>query len=544
MPSTTNVLGGFPIVTIIVFLPAVGALVCAMLEDVRQIRLTATATVVIDFILAMFMLARFSYRGLGQLRQPPNSWVFQFADKHDWISSLGITYWVGVDGVAVFLVGLATLMMAIAVIAATFMIADRVRLFMVFMLLLESGILGVFVSLNLFLFYVFWEAMLIPMYFLVGMWGEERRVYATMKFVLYTMVGSFLMLVGIFYLWAQTGTLDMPGPAGLLAHPLSAGAQTWVFLAFAIAFAIKLPLWPFHTWAPTAYTESPVPVVIALAGILSKAGAFGLLRYCVPLFPAAARQMSVLIAVLAIIGLLYAAVLALVQTDIKRIVAFASISHMNLIALGIFALNPIGFDGSVLQMINHSIIISGLFVAVAYIVARTGTRLLPQMGGLGAHRPYLMWLFFVFILAGLDLPGLSSFAGEFLILLGVFATNAWWAGIAALVTILAAWYMVRFFQNSMNGQVKAIGAGAEETALPEGASPTPSRTPYQYPVVGQLIAGDLRLYEAMLLVPMIILILYVGIQPDPLTTRMNPTTNAVSSLVHHLPPLLGPGGGR
>ncbi|MDQ2745512.1 MAG: NADH-quinone oxidoreductase subunit M, partial [Chloroflexota bacterium] len=520
---------------IVLFIPAAAGVICMFLEDWRQIRLVAAIAVVLNFILAMVLL------GLFEITRTPVGgphWVFQFSDRLDWVSSLGITYWVGVDGVSIFLVSLTTLMMAIAVLAAVFMIDNRVKSFMVFMLFLETGILGVFMAINLFLFYVFWEAMLIPMYFLLGMWGEQRRAYATMKFLVYTIFGSFLMLVAIFYLWAQTGTLDMAGPGGLIAHPVNPSAQTWLFLAFFLAFAIKMAIWPFHTWAPTAYTESPIPVVIPLAGILSKAGAFGLLRYCLPLFPDASRNLAGLVWTLAVIGVLYAAVMALVQRDIKRIVSYASISHMNLIALGIFALNATGFDGSVLQMINHSLIITGLFLAVAYIVARTGTRLLPEMGGLGTHRPLLMWLFFVFVLAALDLPGLGSFAGEFLILAGLFRANAWYSAIAAVTTILAAWYMIRFFQNSMNG---AEVAPSERVAEKEEDL---TRTPYEFPLVRRLIGVDLTPKEVALFIPLILLIVYIGIQPDPLTARMNPTTDQLTSLVHTITSVPGLGGGK
>ncbi len=535
MPSTSNSLG-WPILTVILVIPVLAGIICMFMEDVRRIRTVASVAVVLDFILAMVLLAEFAItRSAGASR-----WVFQFADYKSWVPSLGISYWIGVDGIAVFLVGLTTLIIAVAVLASNFMINDRVKSFAVFMLFLETGILGVFMAINLFLFYVFWEAMLIPMYFLLGMWGEQRRVYATMKFVVYTIFGSFLMLVGIFYLWSQTGTLDMAGPGGLVAHPVSAGAQTWLFLAFTLAFAIKMPIWPFHTWAPTAYSESPIPVVIALSGVLSKAGAFGLLRYCLPLFPVASRQFAALISVLAVVGVLYAALLALRQTDIKRIVAYASISHMNLIALGIFALNTTGIDGSVLQMINHSVIITGLFLAVAYIVARTGTRFLTDMGGIGERWPLLMWLFFVFVLAGLDLPGLSSFAGEFLILAGLFASNAWFSAIAALTVILAAWYMIRFFQRTMNGPVTA--STQEVTEIAED----PARTPYQYPVLRRLISRDLLPQEVMLFVPLILLIVFIGVQPDPVVTRMNPTTSQLNALVHGLGPgaFPGVGGGR
>ncbi|MGH2408972.1 MAG: complex I subunit 4 family protein, partial [Chloroflexota bacterium] len=323
------------------------------------------------------------------------------------------------------------------------------------------------------------------------------------------------------------------GPHGLIAHPASETAQTWLFLAFAFAFAIKLPLFPFHTWAPAVYAESPIPVTIIIAGILSKAGAFGFLRYCLPLFPDASRHFAGFMEIMAIIGMIYAAVLALVQTDVKRLVAYSSISHMNIIALGIFSLNATGFDGSVLQMVNHSVIISGLFLFVAYLVARTGTRNLREMGGLGRRWPVFMWVFLVFVLAGLDLPGLGSFSGEFLILIGAFKFNSWYAAVAALTVILAAWYMIRLFQNTMNGPVTARPeAGSEQAEAPD-------RTVYQFPVLRRLLSGDLLPREGMLLVPLLILVFYIGIQPDGLTARMNSTTNPISSIVHHASPPSG-----
>ena len=530
----TNSLG-IPLLSIVLFLPgAVGLLIALGFGSDAQARVASSVTVVANFLLALFLLARFEWSGT----QYGSNWAIQFEHKHDWISTLGITYWIGVDGISIFLVALTTLIFTVAVLAATYMLASRLRLFLTFMLFLETAVLGVFVSLNLFLFFVFWEAMLIPCYFLLGLWGEERRVYATMKFLIYTIAGSFLMLVGIFYLWAQRGTLDMVGPNGLIAHPVSSSAQTWLFLAFGLAFAIKLPIWPFHTWAPTAYTESPVPFAIVLSGILSKAGVFGFLRYCLPLFPAASRQFAGLISILAIIGMLYAAALALVQTDIKRIVAYASVSHMNLMALGIFAFNPTAIDGVVLQMINHSLIITGLFLAVAFITARTGTRSLRDLGGLGRGRPWLMWLFFVFILAGLDLPGMGSFAGEFLILAGVFRENAWFSSVAALTVILAAWYMIRFFQNSMNGPVTA--APQQVAAMSEDRE----QTEYQFPVLRHLLPGDLVPREAVLFVPLILLVLYIGVQPDTLLRRMNPSTGPLSSLVQTRAGGHALGGGR
>ncbi len=513
---------GIPLLSVVLFLPGVvGLLIALGFGTDSQVRVVSLLAAAVDLVLALFLLGKFEWSGstYGAM------WVFQFDHQHSWVTSLGITYWVGVDGISVYLVALTTLIFAVALFAATYMIAMRLRLFLMFMLFLETAVLGVFTSLNLFLFFVFWEAMLIPCYFLLGIWGEQRRIYATMKFLIYTIAGSFLMLVGIFYLWSQRGTLDMVGPNGLIAHPVSGAAQTWLFLAFGLAFAIKIPIWPFHTWAPTAYAESPIPFAIVLSGILSKAGIFGFLRYCLPLFPDASRQFGGLVSILAIIGMLYAAGLALVQTDIKRIVAYASVSHMNLMALGIFAFNVTAFNGVVLQMINHSVIITGLFLAVAFIASRTGTRTLADLGGLGRHRPWLMWLFFVFILAGLDLPGMGSFAGEFLILIGVFRENAWYSAVAALTVILAAWYMIRFFQDTMNGPVTVAPQSTASTAQ------DPETTAYQFPVRRRLLPGDLVRREGLLMVPLLLLVLYIGVQPDILMKRMNPTTTPLTALV-------------
>lgn len=514
----------FTLLTIVLFLPAAAATIALLVDDVRTVRVVATLAVLVDLVLALWLLISFKYGGGG------TSWQFQFSDKHAWVSTLGISYWLGLDGVSVWLVALTSLVSTIAILASHFMIEDRPKTFLVFMLALETAILGVFMSLNLFLFFVFWEAMLIPSYFLLGIWGEERRVYATMKFVVYTIFGSFFMLVGIFVLWARTGTLDMVGPRGLLANPVDPTTQTWLFLAFALAFAIKLPIWPFHTWAPTAYTEAPTPFLLMLAGLMSKAGAFGFIRYALPLFPAAARQFGALFAILCIIGMLYAAALALVQTDMKRLVAYSSVSHMNLIGLGIFALNPTALDGSLLQMVNHGVLISALFLGVAYMMARSGTRFLSDMGGFGIHRPWLMWLFFVFILAGLDLPGTSTFAGEFLILAGMFATNAWFAAVATLTVILAAWYMIRGFQATMNGPIVAAPAAVANVVE------DPRRTAYQHPVTRKLLPGDIRPHEALLWVPLLAVVLYLGFQPHPVTQRVNPTNTAISNVVHGTPP--------
>ncbi|HLJ35222.1 MAG TPA: NADH-quinone oxidoreductase subunit M, partial [Ktedonobacteraceae bacterium] len=357
------------------------------------------------------------------------------------------------------------------------------------------------------LFYIFWEVMLIPAYFLVGTWGGERRIYAAFKFVLYTSVGSLLMLAGIialgYYHQQAAGggyTLDL---ATLLSGGLSSNVQIWLLLAFAAAFAVKVPLIPFHSWLPDAYSEAPAPVTALLAGAMSKTGAYGLLRFCLQLFPQAAHTLAPLFSTLAVIGILYCAVLALVQTDLKRLLGYSSISHLGIIVLGIFAFNIQGVEGSVLQMINHGITTAALFLIVGFIEMRTGTRRISDFGGLAVRIPVLATVMLIAALSSLGMPGLNSFAGEFITLLGVFRSSAIFGVLGTAVVVPAAWYMIRFFQGVMEGQLQTSGVVA--TALRKGT------------------LSDLGLGEFMPLLPLLLLIFYIGFQPAPLTYLMEPS---------------------
>jgi NADH-quinone oxidoreductase subunit M len=392
---------------------------------------------------------------------------------------------------------------------------------MAFMLLLECGILGVFLSTNLFLFYIFWEVMLIPAYFLVGSWGGERRIYAAIKFVLYTSVGSLLMLAGIiavgYYHQRAAGgsyTLDL---ATLLNGRLDPGVQTWLFLAFAAAFAVKVPLVPFHSWLPDAYSEAPAPVTAMLAGAMSKTGAYGFLRFCLPLFPNAVHTFAPLVNILAVVGILYCALMALVQVDIKRLLAYSSISHLGIIMLGMFAFNVQGVEGSVLQMVNHGITIAALFLIAGFLEVRTGTRRLTDFGGLAVRIPVLASVMMIATLSSLGLPGLNSFAGEFLALIGVFRTHAIYGVLGTAVIVPAAWYMIRFFIGIMEGPLQKEG------------------------LVGTLVRkgtlSDINVGEFMSILPLLVLIFYIGFQPNPLTSLMEPSVvntlqNVGSALIH------------
>ena len=350
-----------------------------------------------------------------------------------WIPAYGINYSLDVDGISLLLVLLTSLLTMVCV-GASFRVERKVKKYMAFMLLLESGMLGVFLASNLFLFYIFWEVMLIPAYLLLGIWGGERRIYAAFKFVIFTSVGSFLMLAGIIalgYFHQQAAgaacgyTLDLNTllNQSSCAGILDSTKQLWLLLAFAAAFAVKVPFVPFHSWLPDAYSEAPAPVTAMLAGAMSKTGAYGFLRLCIPLFPQAVQTLAPYFSILAVVGILYCAVLALAQTDLKRLLGYSSISHLGVIMLGMFAFTTQGVEGSVLQMVNHGITIAALFLIVGFLEKRTGTRTITQLGGLAGRLPWLAVVMVIAALSSLGLPGLNSFAGEFLALLGVFRAN-------------------------------------------------------------------------------------------------------------------------
>jgi NADH-quinone oxidoreductase subunit M len=534
---SVNHLGFPPLLTIMLFLPAAGGLALMLLPGTKDdgsggqpwpVKGAAIGTAMAAFGLSLFFLVKFQVGSsrIGGTLLPPRTPVVQFVEHGTWLPSLGISYFLGLDGFNVWLITLCTAVMTLAIFAACFMIKRNLKAFLMLMLLAETGMLGVFLSWNVFLFYIFWELMLIPAYFLIGMWGEKKRVYATTKFVIYTVFGSFIMLVAIFYLFVTTPghNLDIPY---LIAHPPSNGVQAWLFLAFMLALGIKAALFPFHSWAPDAYVEAPVPATVLIAAVMGKTATFAMLRIVLPIFPHASNQFSGLIEILAVIGILYGATLALVQNDVKRVLAFSSISHMNIIILGIFALNQQGMDGSILQMVNHGAIMAGLFFVVAMMYARSGTRRLDEMSGLAKAFPLLAAFGLLLFLAAMDLPGLGSFAGEFTILIGVFLRNAWFATVAALVTIVSAWYMVRWFQGIFHGPV----GGHVYTDSGEPAEAGEVTTAYQYPVRTPRIGVDLRKAELVLLLPIAAVIVWLGVIPKPFTDRTAPTTSRAAALL-------------
>jgi len=446
----------FPILSLIVFLPLAGAVLLLFVpnrdgQHDRAVRWVALVVSLLTFA-ATLALWRWSF--------DPTEAGFQAQERHAWIPAYGIQYYVGVDGVSLFLLVLTGFLTPLALVSSWASVHRKVKEFSLFMLALESAMLGVFVSLDLFLFYVFWDAMLVPMYFLIGIWGYERRIYAAVKFILFTMAGSVLMLVailGLAYLNVQaTGSysFNLLELYGLWKTPvLTPTLELWFFLAFALAFAIKVPLFPFHTWLPDAHVEAPTAGSVILAGVLLKMGTYGLLRFAFPLFPHAALSLAPLLATLAVIGIIYGALVAMVQPDLKKLVAYSSVSHLGFVVLGIAAMNVQAVQGAVYQMLNHGVSTGALFLIVGMLSDRRHTRLITEFGGLKKVLPCLTALFLVITLSSIGLPGLNGFVGEFLILLGAFRWSPRIASLAALGVILSAVYMLWMFQRVNYGEV-------------------------------------------------------------------------------------------
>src|ERR1700704_123495 len=447
----------FPILTSLIALPVAGAILLLFVRGdeeqsapfVQKIALIVSGLV---FGETLLLWSRFD----------PASADFQFVERHAWIPAFGIQYVVGVDGISLLLLVLTGFLTPLALLGSWESVHTHTRAFYMFVLLLEGAMLGVFVSLDLFLFYVFWDAMLIPMYFLIGIWGYDRRVYAAVKFILFTMAGSVLMLLAILALaWLHstaTGaySFDLLTLYGM-AVPVQ--LQFWFFLAFAIAFAIKVPLVPFHTWLPDAHVEAPTAGSVILAGVLLKMGTYGLIRFAFPLFPVAATFFAPYLAVLAVIGIIYGALVAMVQPDMKKLVAYSSVSHLGFVVLGITAVNVQGVQGAVYQMLNHGVSTGGLFLIVGMLSDRRHTRLIAEYGGLKKVAPHLVAAFLIITLASIGLPGLNGFVGEFLILLGVFRWNPRMAAFAATGVVLSATYMLWMFQRVNYGPVTEKNAG-------------------------------------------------------------------------------------
>ena len=451
---------GFPILSIIVFLPLVGALLVSLLPA-SAARPVALGAALLTWIASLLLVVGFS-AGRGGL--------FQFTEELSWIPMFGIEYKLGVDGLSLLMVVLTTTLSWISILASFRPIQTRIKSYMASFLILEVGMIGVFLALDTFLFYIFWEVVLVPMYLIIGIWGGADRIYATIKFVLYTLVGSLLMLVAIlataFAFQAANGG-DWNGAfdfEALRAFATSGGGfdptlQLLAFGAFFLAFAIKVPMFPFHTWLPDAHVEAPTAGSVILAGVLLKLGGYGFIRFALSFYPDAAHTYAPAIIVLSLIAIIYGAIVALVQPDLKKLVAYSSVSHMGFVTLGIFIFQPQGMEGAILQMVNHGLITGALFLLVGVIYERTHDRTIAKMGGLAGRMPVYVTIFGFFVLASAGLPGLSGFVGEFLALVGTFAYNPLAAAVAAFVMILGAAYLLWMFQRVATGELSAFLAG-------------------------------------------------------------------------------------
>jgi len=474
----------------ITFLPLAAAVLTAFMPSGahKAIRWFALLSTTLIFVVSL--------RLVGAFQASPE---MQLVVSKPWLPSLGISYHLGIDGISLFLVMLVTFLTPITILGCFSSIETRVKEFFICMLLLETAMIGAFVALDMFLFYVFWEAMLIPMYFMIGMWGGERRVYATVKFFIYTMIGSLLMLIAILYVVnvhrVQTGVLTFDLPA-LLTTPLTDSQQWLLFLAFALAFAIKVPMFPFHTWLPDAHVEAPTPGSVILAGVLLKMGTYGFIRFAMPLFPEAALRALPFIAGVAIIGIIYGALVAMVQKDVKKLVAYSSVSHLGFVMLGLFALNTQAVEGAILGMINHGISTGALFLLVGVIYERRHTRLISEYGGLTRVMPVYATIFMIVTLSSIGLPPLNGFVHEFLILIGAFEVNVWWGVLAASGVVLGAIYMLWMLQRVFFGEV----TNEKNNSL-----------------------KDLNLREILVFIPLIVMIFWMGVYSKPFVQRMEPS---------------------
>jgi NADH-quinone oxidoreductase subunit M len=476
----------FPILTLTTFLPLIGALAILLIRGdekivARNARATALWTSLATFVVSIFLWVGFD-----------NSTAdFQFVEKVAWIPSFGLNYHMGVDGISVFFVILSTFLTPLCILASWESIQNRVKEYMIAFLVLETLMVGMFCALDFILFYIFFEAVLIPMFLIIGIWGGGRRVYAAFKFFLYTLTGSVLMLIAILATYFEAETTDIPT---LLKTVLDPRMQLWLWLAFFASFAVKVPMWPVHTWLPDAHVEAPTAGSVILAGVLLKMGAYGFLRFSVPMLPYATDFFTPLIYTLSIIAIIYTSLVALAQEDMKKLIAYSSVAHMGFVTLGIFSLNFQGVQGAVFQMISHGIVSGALFLCVGVIYDRIHTREIARYGGLVERMPKYAIVFMVFMLASVGLPGTSGFVGEFLILVGVFQSNTWVAALATTGIILGAAYMLYLYRRVIFGKLEKDDL---KSIL------------------------DLKPREIAIFVPLIIVTIWMGIWPAPFLDVMD-----------------------
>ena len=473
-------------------LPLLGAVVIALIPSGRDdvLRIAALSFTTATFVASLAVLVAFDADTIG----------FQLVSDLSWIPEWEIGYITGIDGVSLWMVMLTTFLMPLAVLAS-WSIQTRVKPYFVFLLVLETGMLGVFCALDLFLFYLFWEVTLIPMYFLIGMWGYGRRIFAAMKFFLFTLAGSLLMLVAILFLYFAASGQPTFDYRELLGTPIALDVQRLLFLGFFASFAVKVPLVPLHTWLPDAHTEAPTAGSVVLAAVLLKMGVYGLIRFAIPLFPDAARELTPLVIALALVGIIYGAAVAMMQRDLKRLIAYSSVAHLGFVVLGIFVGSITGISGGILQMVNHGLSTGALFMLVGALYERRHTRAIADFGGLARTVPILAGVFLFVALSSIGLPGLNGFVGEFLILLGTFVTYRWWAVPAAFGIVLAAIYLLWAYQRVFHGAV----TDDANRSLP-----------------------DLNLRELVMVAPIVVLIVAIGVFPRPFLDRIEPAAERVA----------------
>lgn len=473
----------YPVLSTVIFLPVLGALILLLLGRRQELAIKWASLI---FTLLTFIASLPLFFNFDKSRAD-----MQFVEIMDWIPAWNIKYYLGVDGISVLFVLLSALLGPLCVLISWHSIKDKVKEFYIALLLIEAAMIGVFCSLDFFLFYVFWEAMLIPMYLIIGVWGGPRRIYSAIKFFLYTLAGSVLMLVGIIVLYFNGGhTFDI---LSLMSQKFPYKLQLLLFWAFFAAFAVKVPMWPVHTWLPDAHTEAPTAGSVILAGILIKMGAYGFLRFSLPLFPDATRAMAPVMLTLSVIAIIYGAVICLVQSDLKRLIAYSSVSHMGFVTLGIFALNQQGLEGGLLQMINHGIVTGALFLLVGVIYDRSHSREISHYGGVATVLPVYAGFFMVFTLASIGLPGLNGFIGEFLIILGGFKASKLAGALAATGIIIGAAYMLWLYQRVFFQEVN------------------PNIKGYK----------DMDLREIITLSPLVVLVLWIGVYPNTFLSFMH-----------------------
>lgn len=482
----------WPLLSLLVFLPVIGMILLAALpmrteNGIRNGKILALGITLVNFLLSLFLLEGFDATLNG----------FQFVEKTNWWSSLGLTYHLGIDGISLWLVLLSTFLMPICILCSWQNIQTRVKEYLISFLLLETMMIGAFVALDTILFYVFFEAILIPMYILIGVWGGPRRVYASFKFFLYTLLGSVLMLVALIAIYLQTGSTDI---TQLMIADIPVEMQTWLWLAFFASFAVKMPMWPVHTWLPDAHVEAPTAGSVILAGVLLKMGGYGFLRFSLPMLPLASIYFAPMVMALSVIAIIYTSLVALAQTDMKKMIAYSSVAHMGYVTLGLFSLNQQGIDGAIFQMLSHGIVSAALFLCVGVVYDRLHTRDLGRYGGVVNIMPRYAVVFMVFMLASVGLPGTAGFVGEFLSLLGAFKANTFFATLATSGLILGATYMLWLYRSVIFGPLDK-----EDVKT----------------------MSDLSFREIVLFVPLIVLVFWMGIYPSAFTAPIYPAVQQV-----------------